>query len=1161
MRRALGLTALRLDPHLFLMAVAIAIVCVFSLSGCGEDMESESMFPGEIANERGQLRVLNKSAFIGATIAGTRIEHEINLFAAGGLDLTQMTATISTADPITFLGGEYPGEGGTCGSILASGARCKVVIVYEPADTSSHAALILFTFRDAIGPGSLTYLVSADSHPILQFEYGTLYDFGNKFIGTSTDLKIKITNVGRVPAESIGINNLSAPFTFRGGSYPGTGGTCGSRLDLGDTCDIIVRYSPANNGEHRQDITLTYLNSGRQESNTLNLLAWGFLPAQLTASHSSGIDFSTVAAGHAHSFVLTITHSGGDVSATNLTVSGLSTPFSRIGGTCSTTLAKSIGSCTMILRLSTTSSGTWGQSFTINYHDGKEARSITRTISGVTKQKAVLAVSPSGTVTYPTVKTGTYHDQVFTLTYSSGELPATGIGFTNTDSPYRYAGGSYPGTGGTCGSSLSSGSCTLVFRFAPTDIVADSLPQSRNLNYHDGYEQRTIAITLNGKTQGRLFWSSGSSPVFGDVVVGQTKSVTLSVSFQGGAEVTNITASSLEPPFSFVGGLYPGTGGTCSTKLSTGTCSIKLNFSPTAAGSFSPELNLQYFNGVEPQTLSTTLTGAGKSAAFLTIADGDFGMRSLNSVSEADVKITNTSSMAATNIATVSLPTGFTFKGGSYPGTGGTCSSSLSAGGNCNLRIVFSPVENRAYSGTMSLNYNDGTGTKSATATLSGQTELTSNVFLSGFDTYTFSSTYVGQSRSTTFTLSHGGSSTPATIDAKMLSLPSDYTIADDTCPSSLVNGGKCTFRVVFAPTAKGTRSSSLQVSYSDGTDKQVTRLLSGTGSQPAVVTITPSTHDYGMQPTDATYERDFSVSRSGDYTPPSYTVAYTNTAFATSTNGCGSSPASPCTIRVRFSPTEAKLYNGKLSISYNNGFETRLAYADLSGTGKPTGVLNFAAASSSFGSAIQSTTVSRTITVNHSGSLAASAMSPVALTAPFHFKDGTYPGTGGTCGTSLASGSCTMVVDFKPTVVGVFSQTLALNYNNGTSTKQITHTLSGTAVAQAILSLSESSPLSFPGTAAGGTADKTITLLNGGGTTATGIGATFENSAFSFKGGNFPGTGGTCTSQVNPGSSCTIVIQFRPTAATSYNGSMTLNYHDGLRIQSELLELKGTGL
>jgi hypothetical protein len=1158
MSRISGSPAIRFDLRTALLAATLTIAFVFSLSGCGEDLDSEAMFPGEISNDRGQLRVLNRSAFMGTTIAGTRIEHEINLSAVGGLDLTQLTASISTVDPITFLGGEYPGEGGTCRSFLRSGARCKIVVLYEPTDTSSHSALIHFSFRDAVGPMSLPYLVSADSRPILQFEYGSLYDFGNKFVGSSTDLKIRITNIGRVPAESIAINDLSAPFSFRDGSYPGTGGTCGSRLDLGETCDIIIRYSPSNNGEHRQAITLTYLNTGRQESNTSNFLAWGFLPAQLTVSHPSGIDFGTVAADHAHDLPITITHSGGDVSATNITVSGLSDPFSVSDGTCGTMLAKSTGSCTVILRLEAASSDTWNQAFTIDYHDGKEAQSITRTVSGVTKEKAVASVSPTGPVEYPMVKIGNFHDQVFTLTYVSGELPVTGIGFSSTVQPFGYAGGSYPGTGGTCGSSLSSGSCTVVLRFSPTQT--GTFTSSRTLNYHDGYSLRSSAFSLVGRTPGRIGWSNASTFNFGDVVLDQSRSEKLLVTFIGGVEVTSITPSTLAAPFGFRGGSYPGSGGTCTSKLSAGSCELELSFSPTTPDSFSQTLSLQYFDGLESQTLTRTIAGTGKPAAVLSIASIDFGTVSLNSSLVREVRVENTSTMNATSVGSVSLPAGFAFRNGSYPG-GGTCGSTLVAGASCSLGIAFAPVDNRSYSGTLSLNYNDGIGIKSATATLSGQVELTSNLFLSGFDTHTFSSTFVGQSRSTTFTLSHGGSSTPASISSKAFSLSSDYSVIDDTCPASLVNGGKCTFKVLFAPTAKGARASSLDVAYTDGSTKQVTRLLTGTGSLPTVVSITPTPYDFGSQPTDSTYEQEFTVSRSGDFTPTSYSRSVTNNIFKIVSDGCANLPANPCKIRIRFEPAEVRLYEGKLSIGYNNGFENRVAQADLVGRGKPTAVLSFAAASTSFGTAIQWTTVSKTITVNHSGSLGASAMSPVALTAPFHFKDGTYPGTGGTCGTSLASGSCTIVVDFKPTAVGPFQQTLALNYGNGTSTKQITHTLSGTSVAQAILSLSTSSTFSFPNTPARSTSDRTITLINGGGTIATGIGATFENSVFSFKGGNFPGSGGNCTTQLNPGSSCTIVIQFRPTAATSYNGSMTLNYHDGLRIQSELLELRGTGL
>ena len=45
-------------------------------------------------------------------------------------------------------------------------------------------------------------------------------------------------------AGSISATALAAPWSFKGGSYPGTGGTCAAALDPGTSCSIVVTFAP-----------------------------------------------------------------------------------------------------------------------------------------------------------------------------------------------------------------------------------------------------------------------------------------------------------------------------------------------------------------------------------------------------------------------------------------------------------------------------------------------------------------------------------------------------------------------------------------------------------------------------------------------------------------------------------------------------------------------------------------------------------------------------------------------------------------------------------------------------------------------------------------------------------------------------------------------------
>src|SRR4051812_21261138 len=57
------------------------------------------------------------------------------------------------------------------------------------------------------------------------------YDFGSRAVATQTDKTVTITNTGTMPAEQLrGSFYLSMHFSFKGGKYPGTGGSCSETL-------------------------------------------------------------------------------------------------------------------------------------------------------------------------------------------------------------------------------------------------------------------------------------------------------------------------------------------------------------------------------------------------------------------------------------------------------------------------------------------------------------------------------------------------------------------------------------------------------------------------------------------------------------------------------------------------------------------------------------------------------------------------------------------------------------------------------------------------------------------------------------------------------------------------------------------------------------------
>jgi hypothetical protein len=87
---------------------------------------------------------------------------------------------------------------------------------------------------------------------------------------------------------------------------------------------------------------------------------------------------------------------------------------------------------------------------------------------------------------------------------------------------------------------------------------------------------------------------------------------------------------------------------------------------------------------------------------------------------------------------------------------------------------------------------------------------------------------------------------------------------------------------------------------------------------------------------------------------------------------------------------------------------------------------------------------------------MGATGLTPAALAAPFSFTGGTFPGTAGTCATSLAAlASCDIDVTYAPTTVGTAAATITIAYHDGFGAVSATRPLSGRSTELGVLSLS----------------------------------------------------------------------------------------------------------
>ena len=218
-----------------------------------------------------------------------------------------------------------------------------------------------------------------------------------------------------------------------------------------------------------------------------------------------------------------------------------------------------------------------------------------------------------------------------------------------------------------------------------------------------------------------------------------------------------------------------------------------------------------------------------------------------------------------------------------------------------------------------------------------------------------------------------------------------------------------------------------------------------------------------------------------------------------------------------------------------------------------------------SYGFVGMSTSVDYSFTISNIGignATSVGAGSP-ALSAPFSFKGGSYPGTGGTCAGTTINGqaSCTIVVTMNPTTEEVFNDTVRVTYSDSVSTKSVSVGVTGTSEDLAVVTLTPASK-TFTTIAHGTSENVTFTLTNSTNTVASLLqeGNTALSTGYAYAGGNYPGTGGTCGSYLAAVSSCTLVITFTPPAASTYNSTLSIQYSDTENTQQLTSALTGTG-
>jgi hypothetical protein len=916
------------------------------------------------------------------------------------------------------------------------------------------------------------------------------YNFGNQVVGTtSSAAPITLTNTGNA---TLNITSVTIAGT-NSGDFSQTN-TCGASLAANASCTLSVTFTPTASGLRSGSLTIT--DSASPATQSVSLTGTGVATPLVSLSPPS-LTFPAQKVGTSSSAQsVTLKNTGSAVlSITSITVSG---DFSQTN-TCGSSLAAN-ASCTLSVTFTPTASGLRSGSLTITDNASPATQTVSLTGTGTAP---VASLSPTS-LTFPAQPLGTSSSaQSVTLSNTgSAALSITSI----------TASGDFSQTN-TCGSSLAANaSCTFSVTFTPTA----SGSRNGSLTITDSASPATQIVSLTGTGTAPVVSLSPTSLTFPAQPLGTSssaQSVTLSNTGSAVLSITSITAS----------GDFSQTN-TCGSSLAANaSCTFGVAFTPTASGSRSGSLTIT--DNASPATQTVSLTGTGVATPLVSLSPTSltFPAQPVGTSSSAQsVTLSNTGS-AVLSITSITVS-------GDFSQTN-TCGSSLAANASCTFSVTFTPTASGSRSGSLTITDSASPATQTVSLTGTG----TAPVVSLSPTSLTFPAQPVGTSSSAqSVTLSNTGS---AVLSITSITASGDFS-QTNTCGSSLAANASCTFGVAFTPTASGSRSGSLTITDNASPATQ-TVSLTGTGVATPLVSLSPTSLTFPAQPVGTSSSAQ-SVTLSNTGSAVLSITSITVSGDFSQTNTCGSSLAAnaSCTFSVTFTPTASGSRSGSLTITDNASPATQSV--SLTGTGVATPLVSLSPPSLTFpAQKVGTSSSAQSVTLKNTGS---AVLSITSITVSGDFSQTN------TCGSSVAvAASCTLSVTFKPTATGTRTGAVTITDNGSPATQSVSLTGTGTAP---VVSLSPTS-LTFPAQPLGTSSSaQSVTLSNTGNAS---LGITSIKAS-----GDFSQTN-TCGSSVAASASCTLSVTFKPTAAGTRTGVVTIT--DNASPATQTVSLTGTGV
>ena len=765
-------------------------------------------------------------------------------------------------------------NGGDCTARLYPQSSCTIRILYAPtvetltssrpeSDLSGEASTDLtINYFNAIKTASLFNTIIGKVDWIegrLKFITNTSYDYKSKLITTSTTQTFKIKNYGFGRATNL---NFSIPNHFSIVSN-----NCSNGIDADSSCDVVIAFTPnavsSVIGDLNGEVSVNF-ESGRgpkSGANVLKLVGTGLAKASFMLDPLVDPDYGVIAVGDDKTQIFTIKNIGG-FAASNLLVS-VSGDASLIQNGCYSLVGVSTG-CPVTVNFSPTAIGARFASINISYYDGISV--VTQNFALQANGIAAAVIKKISNLNFGNTAIGT--TGTLKLVFKNvGIVPASSITLGPLGEGYDYVGGVFPGTVSSgveapCTDSLDAlASCQVNLIFSPVltkDYTSSVKMDYFNLNLST---QLNPDIYLNGhgaSLANLIFVDDNLSPIanpynFGSKMAPGTSSfIKLKLQNNGEMPATAIQAEFLSDTahvnFAFdssdTSKLFPGvdeSGNAASacTSLQPGqSCSVYVWFNPSALGTFSDKLVVDYNNFTINTSSQLDITGIGAAIGIMNAQGVDLITNNFalspaaipGGNSTTTLTLTNSGNGNATFSPSVVNMLGTTI-------TRNTCAV-VAAGASCEVDFKFAPTSEGLQIGNVTFNYSDGTKPVALLVNLSAMAYPPIEVSITPAAgtplTYDFDLVEVGSTKTQQFSIVN--TSLGLSIASLNLTNPSaPYSMENSDCVAPLGPGQICHVDIKFSPTSTGTFTGNLVFNFNNGviSTAKSTLKLTGKGETP----------------------------------------------------------------------------------------------------------------------------------------------------------------------------------------------------------------------------------------------------------------------------------------------------------------------------------------